>query len=218
MMSGWGEMLKPAAFHGYLCSGPPRGQSVRFVRPDRWLSDWDVPATEGAWQEIVRRYFTTYGPATREEFARWWGMQPAPAGRVMKATGIQLGEVEIDEQRGWVLAEEVASFQKARRSDSVRLLPAFDVYLAATRPRASLVDRRHEDLVFRKAGWISPVVAVDGWVTGVWKHERIGGHIEVTVQPFGGLSASHRKKIGEEADRLGNFLDSPATVEFVGAL
>jgi hypothetical protein len=25
MMSGWGEMLKPAAFHGYLVSGPPRG-------------------------------------------------------------------------------------------------------------------------------------------------------------------------------------------------
>ncbi len=42
MLSGWGEMLKPAAFHGHLCSGPPRGQSVTFVRPDRWLTGWSL--------------------------------------------------------------------------------------------------------------------------------------------------------------------------------
>src|SRR5918996_159753 len=54
LMSGWGEMLKPAAFHGYLSSGPPRGQSVTFVRPDRWLGGWREPASEEAWREIVR--------------------------------------------------------------------------------------------------------------------------------------------------------------------
>src|SRR5262245_17730877 len=34
MLSGWGELLKPAAFKGSLICGPPRGQSVTFVRPD----------------------------------------------------------------------------------------------------------------------------------------------------------------------------------------
>jgi hypothetical protein len=215
MMSGWGEMLKPAAFHGYLCSGPPSGQSVRFVRPDRWIEDWDVPEAEEAWGEIVRRYFSAYGPATREEFARWWGMQPAPAGRVIRASATQLTEVQIEGQRAWALSKERA-LRKSRRGETLRLLPAFDVYVAATRPRASLVDPRFEDLVFRKAGWISPVVVVDGWIKGVWKHERSAGSVEVTVQPFERFSTSQRKKIGAEVDRLGHFLDAPAAVEFVG--
>jgi hypothetical protein len=33
LLSGWAEMLKPAAFEGSLVSGPPRGQNVTFVRP-----------------------------------------------------------------------------------------------------------------------------------------------------------------------------------------
>jgi Winged helix DNA-binding domain len=135
---------------------------------------------------------------------------------VIKATTAQLTEVQVEGQRAWALSKEGA-LRKSRRGESVRLLPAFDVYVAATRPRASLVDRRFEDLVFRRAGWISPVVAVDGWINGVWKHERSAGSIEITVQPFDRLSASQRKKIGAEADRLGHFLDAPAVIEFVGA-
>jgi hypothetical protein len=214
MMSGWGEMLKPAAFHGYLSSGPPDGQSVTFVRPDRWLGKWKEPNGEDAWREILRRYLRAYGPANREEFARWWGMQPAPAGRVMKAAGEGLIEVNVEGHRGWLPAEDLTALRKRRQRTPVRLLPGFDVYVAGTRPRGSLVDPRFEDLVFRTAGWVSPVVLVDGRVAGIWQHERTGGRIGLTVQPFGRLNASLRRGIAEEADRLGGFLGSPATVSF----
>ena len=215
MMSGWGEMLKPAAFHGYLCSGPPRGQSVTFVRPDRWLRRWSVPEAEDAWREILGRYLRAYGPATREEFARWWGTQPAPAGRVMKASGDSLTEVEIEGHRAWALASELPALRKGPAPEGVRLLPVFDVYTTGLRPRSSLVDPRFEGRVYRKAGWISPVVLIGGRVAGVWKHENSGARVEVSVEPFSKLSAAHRKAIASEADRLGKFLDSPATVSFV---
>src|SRR5215208_4546205 len=38
--SGWGAVLKPAAFRGELCFGPDRGRNVTFVRPDQWLPAW----------------------------------------------------------------------------------------------------------------------------------------------------------------------------------
>jgi hypothetical protein len=214
MMSGWGEMLKPAAFHGYLVSGPPRGQSVTFVRPDRWLGKWNVPDPEDAWGEIVRRYLRAYGPATREEFARWWGMQPAPAGRVMKASGNELIDVDIEGHRAYALSEEARALTRARLKTPVRLLPAFDVYVVGTRPRESLVESRFENLIFRQAGWISPVVLIDGRARGVWKHERAGNGIEVTVSQFGKLSGAHRRAIAQEADSLARFLDAPTTVSF----
>jgi Winged helix DNA-binding domain len=216
LLSGWGEMLKPAAFHGYLCSGPPRGQSVTFVRPDRWLREWKQPNLDEAWREIVRRYLRAYGPARREEFARWWGMQPAPAGRVLKNIGDELTEVDVEGHIVWAPTDELSGLRGGRRPTGVRLLPAFDVYVAGTRPKQSLVDRRFEDRVFRQAGWISPVVLVDGMAAGVWRHERDGRRLQVPVEPFGRLTPAHRRAISEEADRLGRFLGAPATVSFAG--
>jgi hypothetical protein len=214
MMSGWGEMLKPAAFHGYLCSGPPRGQSVTFVRPDRWLRKWNEPDAEEAWRVIVRRYLRAYGPATREEFARWWGTQPAPAGRVLKAVGEEITEIDVEGQRAWTTTQDLPALKRARVAEGLRLLPAFDVYVVGTRPRVSLVDSRFEDRVFRQAGWISPVVLIGGRIVGVWRHERNGSRIEVSIASFSKLSAAHRKAIATEADHLGRFLDAPAGVSF----
>ncbi|HZJ51695.1 MAG TPA: winged helix DNA-binding domain-containing protein [Actinomycetota bacterium] len=214
MLSGWGEMLKPAAFHGYLCSGPPRGRSVTFVRPDRWLGRWRVPSSDQAWREIVRRYLRVYGPADREAFARWWGMQPAPAGRVLKASGDELAEVDIEGHRAWALTEDLPELATDHHYPAPRLLPAFDVYVASTRPRLSLVEPRFEDLVFRKAGWVSPVLLVDGMVAGVWKHERSGRRLEVTVKPFAKLRSADRNAITAEADDLGRFLGAPASASF----
>lgn len=214
MLSGWGEMLKPAAFQGYLCSGPPRGQSVTFVRPDRWLGQWDVPDPQQAWRVIVHRYLHTYGPASREEFARWWGMQPAPAGRVLNASADELTEVDVEGHRAYLLSDDVPSLRRARPSSAVRLVPGFDVYTAGSRPHDSLVPARHKHLVFRKAGWISPVVLVGGMAAGVWKHSLTGRKVEVTVQAFGRLSADQHRVIASEADGVGEFLGAPTTVSY----
>lgn len=212
MLSGWGEMLKPASFEGSLISGPPRGQSVTFVRPDRWLGGWDEPEPDAAWREIVRRYLRTYGLAAREEFARWWGTQPAPAGRVLKASADELTEVDVEGYRGFALTKDLPELRKAPPRAPVRLLPMFDPYIVGIRPRSSLVDSAFEDRVFRSAGWISPIVLVDGMAAGVWSHERRGRRIEVTVEPFEKLSRAVQKEIAAEADRLGRFLDAPVDV------
>lgn len=98
----------------------------------------------------------------------------------------------------------------------MRLLPGFDVYVVGTRPREPLAEKRFEDRVFRTAGWISPVVLVDGMAAGTWGHERTRGRIEVTVEPFRKLTTAQKKQIREEADGLGSFLGAPARVSYRG--
>jgi Winged helix DNA-binding domain len=207
MLSGWGEMLKPASFEGSLISGPPKGQSVTFVRPDRWLKRWSVLDGEDAMREVLRRYLRVYGPATREDFARWWGTQPAPAGRVIASMQDgELAEVDVEGQRSWALTSDVAGMGRDRSDLPVRLLPGFDVYVTGTRPRRFLVDRRFEPRVFRQAGWISAAVLVNGKVAGVWRYERTGGAVAVSVKPFGRMGSSVKEEVAEEAKRLGRFL------------
>jgi winged helix DNA-binding protein len=212
MASGWGELLKPAAFRGWLCSGPPRGQNVTFVRPDRWLRAWKEVDGDRALEEVFRRYLRTFGPATHEDFAAWWGIPPPPARRVRLALDSELEQVDVEGTTGWVGPKELRRMQELEAPSTVRLLPNFDAYVMGFRQRERMVEKRLFDRVFRKAGWISPVVLVDGRIAGVWKHERGSRGIEVGVQRFGRLGAADRKGIEEEADRLGRFLGEPARV------
>src|SRR4051794_12903807 len=81
MLSGWGSMLKPSAFNGSLCFGPSQGQTVTFVRPDQWIGKFSPADPQEALKTLCKRYLSTYGPASREDFARWFGMNPPEAGR-----------------------------------------------------------------------------------------------------------------------------------------
>jgi hypothetical protein len=89
----------------------------------------------------------------------------------------------------------------------VVLLPGFDPWVIAPRShreRAVPPDRAAE--VSRTAGWISPVLVVDGAVAGVWEHERRGDALTVTVRPFAPLPAPVRDAVQVQAARYADLL------------
>jgi hypothetical protein len=127
---------------------------VTFVRPDRWLSTWHEPPPDEAWRYIARQYLRAYGPATRAEFARWWGMPPAAAGRVLQLLGDGIVQVSIEGAPAWALREDVATLRRpVESSGTARLLPAFDVYTIGQRPRHAIVSAEGKAACFgRPAG------------------------------------------------------------------
>jgi uncharacterized protein YcaQ len=209
VQGSWGPYLKPASFRGRLCFGPNDGQKVRFTRPDTWLGrSIDTYGPEEALREVTRRHLGAFGPASREDLARWWGVQPAPAGRMLKALGDEVVDVDVEGTAGWMLrehAEEAAAEEPAARL--VRLLPGFDMWvIGAARDAAALLDPAEKKRVYRNQGWISPVMLVNGRIEGVWKHERKGKRLTVEVEPFGKPPKWARSEVEREAERLGEFL------------
>jgi hypothetical protein len=203
----WGALLKPASFRGRLCFAPNLGQNVRFTRPDRWLGRFDPVDPAAALTDITRRYLAAYGPATREDFARWWGVMPARAKALLTALGDEATRVEVEGAEQWVLADDVAEVAAATASRSVRLLPAFDPWvIGASRSVDALVAGGARSRIYRPQGWISPVLVVNGRMDGVWKHERSGNRLEVRVEPFVPVPAWARKAAEAEAERLATFL------------
>ncbi len=207
---GYGDLLKPAAFRGDLCFAPSDGRNVRFTRPDRWLGPQEPVDPEHATQEIARRYLAAYGPATRESFARWFGMtSPAQGGRWLQALGDAAVTVELDGEALWMLAADVEAEEEPE--PAVRLLPAFDQYvIGAPRDRAAVLEDGVRDRVYRKGGWISPVLLAGGRMAGVWSHEREGDRIVVEIEPFAKLAETVRAAAEAEAAALGAFLGGPA--------
>lgn len=208
LLSGWGELLKPAAFRGLLCFGPGAGRNVTFVRPDQWIGRWEEHDTDDALTEVFRRFLAAYGPASVEEAARWWGVRPPEARRVFRLLGEQLAEVEVEGGKRWMLARDLSSVKRAQPPEGVRLLPSFDQLLVMSAPhKVAVVDEPFLDRVYTPkpiAVWSLPVVLVDGRVRAGWKLERKSKRALVRVAPFARLTRTQRDALGEEAERVGD--------------
>lgn len=200
-------LLQVVAARGVVCSGPTRGTEPTFVRADAWVPRWrDVPR-DAAEDELLRRYLRAFGPATPADFALWTGMTLSDATAIWKRQETGLIPVSVEGWTAGVFRDDLRRLT-ARRSEPlpVRLLPYFDSYLLGHKARAHLVALRHHKTVYSKAGWIAPVVLVNGRVAGVWAHTRERNRLRVRVTRFAEVSARSAAGIRGEAEKLAHFL------------
>jgi hypothetical protein len=216
LRSGWGELLKPAAYQGYLCFGPSQNQHVTFVRPDQWLGTWEEYETEQALTLLLRRYLATYGPATYNDFAHWWGLRSAPKVRAaFQRLKAELTEVSIEGRAAWALTSMIEQINDLPAPPTALLLPGFDAYTIGALPHIEyLLPGLLKAKISRISGWISPVLLVAGRMAGVWRHEKRGQRLAVQIEPFGPLDPTIKASIQEEAERLGIFLGASVEVTY----
>lgn len=207
MRESWGAMLKPAAFHGRLCFGPNQGQKVRFTHPESWLGKPLEVDPADALNDITRRFLGANGPATREDYARWWAISPAKALSRIRELGDEVAEVEVDGAACWMLSDHVAGAAAAEPPGRVNLVPAFDPYvIAATRHAEKLMPGPFKARIYRPQGWISAVLLVDGRMDGIWSYEKKGTRLLVSVEPFVKLPKWCAAAVEEETELLAAFL------------
>lgn len=217
LLSGWGALLKSSARRGDICFGPNQGQNVTFVRPDQWLGPWPSQEPASALQEVARTFLTTYGPATLDEFARWWGIDTAQARKLFKSIADELLTVDIEGWQAQCLASALTALTTAEPPQTVRLLPYFDPYtVAIARHSDYLLPPAQKHKVYRAQGWISPVVLVDGRISGVWEHRIKRERTAVTITLFTTVAPAIHAAIAAEAEHLGQFLGYPANVRVEG--
>ena len=218
LSSGWGEFLKPAAGRGLLAFGPDQGRNVTFVSPADWLGSRPASTSEplAALGRLTDRWLAACPGASREAAARWWGIASRPTmKKAIEAAGAHVVEVDVDGTTAWVRAADLHALAAAEPPTGVRLLPGFDPFVneLPRRTEALLPNARH-DLVYRAAGWVTPVVLVDGRVAGTWELEDR----RIVVQPFDRWRGGVRAELADEADRYAAFLDRPLGIEIAKPL
>jgi Winged helix DNA-binding domain len=212
----WGSFLKQAGNRGYVAQAWTGDSSVAFVRPDRWLKQWRVVDPAEATREVVLRYFAAYGPATPGELNRWAGLIGRGLKPVLLDIADELTEVEVDGERGLVRTSDLPEIEAARPlpDGGVRLLGPFDPFIVGAGLRGRLIPPAHLSRVSRTAGWISPVVLIDGSVGGVWTSTHDGHRLRITVDPFGRPTAKLRSAIAKAAERVAEVQGADPIVEF----
>jgi hypothetical protein len=171
-----------------------------------------IPSANVGIADLIATYLRLLGPATPAEVAKYLGTTTAEIKNVWPD---DLAEVTVDGRRAWLPQSATKSFESPPTPEGVRLLPGMDALLQA-RDRDLLVPgRERQKEVWRVLG--NPgVVLADGEIVGVWRAKLAGRkRVDLTVTPFGPLTARQRDEIQEESAHVARARGVPsATVTF----
>jgi hypothetical protein len=219
MLTGWGTFLGPAAQRGKLIFGPSDGRNVAFVDPSDWLgrtiaSGADAQTTEQARARMIGRYLAAFPGSSREMIGRWWGGRTAVT-KALQLVPVPLVEVDVEGTRGLVRADDAEALAAPSQEHEARLLPGFDPFTNELPRRVdSVLTPTDHDAVHRTAGWVTPVVVIDGRIGGTWEIESgPSGAGTVVVRPFFRWRGGARRELGPEVDRIAAFLDRRLRLE-----
>ncbi len=184
LRSGWGAVLKPLAWQGALCHGPARGTKITFTAPANQIPGWTgLPDPDTAAPTLIAAYLGAYGPAKPDTFDAWLSrnnLRKTVVRRWFADLGDTLTEVSVDGTTGWIRAEHADDLAAATLDGAIHLLGPFDQYvLGPGTGDTALLPTEHRAKVSRAAGWISPLVLVDGRIAGTW--EQVDTEIVVST-------------------------------------
>ena len=212
----WGGIVKHACLQGLVVFGPNRGREITFVTRKKWLPRTkDLPA-EKAEAILLRRYLHGYGPASLADFAVWAGMTLGEAKPIRELVGDDAVEVKVEDKACLALREDLKVLQNEVdvEGGSARLLPSFDCYMLGHKEKSHIVDQNCYKLVYCKAGWLSPVVLVNGRAEGTWSCKKKGNRIHIAIQPFDRIPQSAIKQVEEEAADMARFSEATCELSF----
>ena len=205
------HLLGVLSQRGLLCFGPRDGKQQTFTLLEEWVPVGRTLERDAALGELARRYFTSHGPATLQDFVWWAGLTVADARAGLQAAASELGREAIGEQE-YYYAQDQPVGQPG--SLEVFLLPPFDEYLVAYRDRSASLDAQYQPRVVPGGnGIFNPIVVIDGRVTGLWKRTFKKDTVVMTFSPFTSWSEAQARAIAVAAERYGQFVGKTAMVE-----
>ena len=204
------HILGRSAQDGLICFGPPDDKQQTFTLLDEWAPKTKELTRDEALAELVRRYFTSHGPATQQDFAGWSGLTLTETRAGLEMVKSQLRQETISGQTYW-MPPDISPVED--NSPVAYLLPGFDEYMLGYKDRTAVLDPVHsQKIIPGNNGMFSPTLIIDGRVTGTWKRMFKKDTVVITISPFTSLSQAHRGAISAFAERYGRFVGKPPVV------
>ncbi len=191
----WGGLIAELAGIGVLAF---RVDMQDGIHPDetkryRLLAPFEPLPAEAARRELLRRYFTHYGPATLRDAAYFFHWTQSE----VKAL-LPLLPVETAEYAGRTHFF-IPGPDPARSMPPLMLLAGFDPLMMGYRKEDNpFLPPEHLRGIFNLAGIVNPAILLHGRVVGKWK-EKDG---KVALTAFEALAPADRKLVEQEAERL----------------
>src|SRR6266568_4047343 len=129
-----------AELDGIICSGARSGKQFTYALLDERAPQARTLDRDDALAEFARRYFTSRGPATLQDFVWWSGLTVADARTGLEMVTSQLLYEVIDGQTYWFTSSTLPANDL---SQTVYLLPNYDEYIVGYTDRSAVFDASH---------------------------------------------------------------------------
>jgi hypothetical protein len=199
-----------AELDGVICSGARRGKQFTYALLEERIPRPMALERDAALFELARRYFTTRGPATVDDFAWWSGLTKADAKRGAEAAATHLEHELIGGRSYWAPATE----RPVRISSYLAyLLPNYDEYFIGLKDRTAFGARIESSGVRPRTSALSGhALIVNGQIVGGWKRTLVGRTVVIEPEPLVRLNGAERRAVGVAARSFGRFLGLPVEV------
>jgi hypothetical protein len=205
------SIVMRAELDGVICSGVRRGKQFTYALFEERVTESPALDRDAALFVLARRYFTTRGPATVDDFAWWSGLTKADAKRGVEAAAMHLEHQSVDGRSYWFPAERRVRIPSA----TAHLLPNYDEYFIGFKDRSAFSARLNASGVEERTSALSGnILAINGQIVGGWTRTLARGKVAIQPNLLLRLSEIERRAAGVAARKLGRFLGLPAEIRW----
>lgn len=196
-------VMMRAELDSLVCSGARRGKQFTYALLDERAPRARMLSRHDALVELAGRYFTSRGPATAQDFAKWSGLTVADARSGLEAVQSKLRREVVGHLTYWSAAQVAP---ERHGPPSAQLLSIYDEYISSYRDRSAICDPADATRLVGMGSALSYVVLVDGRIAGSWRRTLAKSTVRIEVTPFRKLSRAEQEALTAEAIRFTRFL------------
>ena len=201
-----------AELDGIVCSGARRGKQFTYALLDERAPQTRKLDRDEALAQFARRYFTSHGPATLQDFVWWSGLTVAGARAGLAMVTSQLMYEVVDGQTYWFSPSTPPA--KAL-SQTAYLLPNYDEYIVGYTDRSAVFDASHTNKLDPRGNILfSHTMVLDGRVVGTWKRTMKKDAVTITPSLLTPLNKAETRAFAAAAKRYGAFLERSVNATF----
>jgi hypothetical protein len=204
-----GYIMMSAELDGLICSGARRGKQFTYALLEERVPFVEEISRDEALAELVRRYFSTRGPATLQDFTWWSGLTLLDARQGIQSVRSEFHHHEANGQTYWF----PESAQAAMSSPTVYLLPNYDEYFVGLKDRSAIGEVAGKANILKdNPSVMAHVIILDGQMVGGWKRILGKNQVVVALDPITNLTRPEKQAVAMAAERFGTFLGLPVEI------
>lgn len=198
-----------AELAGIMCSGSMIGGKPTYALLTERVPKTKTLKRDEALAQLAKRYFTSHGPATLQDFSWWSGLSVADSKNALEMVKSNFVSETIDKQTYWV----TNSFTIPNpNKDLVNLLPAFDEFIISYKDRTASLPHENHIKAVSNNGIFRPVIVINGQVIGIWKRAIIKNNVVLETTYFQPINKAMHKFVEEAFMAYAGFLNKKVMI------
>lgn len=196
-------LIRNCCAKGIIFGIPAKPSIRRFashsaIRERGWKPD--AANTEKSLDEMMKRYFRYYGPASLSDFCHWSGLPAGFARNTLTRVAESLSSTSLCGRQYYICGEAELS-----AANKLFLLGKFDPLFVSYKHKDWIVTEKQAKEIWRSAARVESVILDGAKVIGTWRHTLKGSGMTVNINPMAKISDAAKKRIKAKAEKLASF-------------